>query len=151
LESTGRLTNGGDAKFTGCATYFNGVLSIVCKPGPGLNEIVLTLPLQGQLGLFGGQKLTKIEPSSVGGFFADIAFANPECPLNPSVGIGGTLFLKDCVNIKASTLDHLVEVDSSSALWAISNTVEHKVTIHGSALVHLAIQDEDAAWSGLAE
>jgi hypothetical protein len=154
LELAGALTNGGDATFTGCVTFLNGsaTASAVCKPGPAKSGTLLSLPAKGQLGLFGGAKLTKIEPSTAGAFFADIEFADEECVLHETpLKIGGSLFLKDCVNIETSSLDHLVEVDPSSELWAITNTAEHKVTVHGSALIVLTTIDADAAWSGLAE
>jgi len=151
LETEGKLTNGGDVKFTGCKTFLNGSTteSIPCKPGKG-SGVILSLPGKGQLGLFGGAKLTKIEPSA-GTVFAHIEFGE-ECALPAKVPVEGSLLIKDCVNVEATSLDHLIEVDSTSVLWVISNTPEHKATIHGSALVALVgTTDADAAWSGLAE
>jgi hypothetical protein len=153
LETGGKLTEGGKAKITGCETFLNGTLSAVCVPKSfgQANGTVASEEVKGQLGLFGFKKLIQIQPKT-GENFAVLRFGG-ECPLPESVPIKGTLFIKDCFNIETSSLDHLIEVDNAeSHIFAISDTAEHKVELHGSVLVMIwDLVDYDAAWSGLAE
>jgi hypothetical protein len=154
LETGGKLTEGGKEKFTGCEVFLNGTLSAVCAPKSSgqPNGTVVLEEIKGQLGLFsGGKKLVQIQPKT-GENFAVMKFSG-ECSLPESVPVKGTLFIKDCIDIEASTLDHLIEVDNTAShIFVISDTAEHKIELHGSKIVSLVgAVDPDAAWSGLAQ
>jgi hypothetical protein len=158
LETEGRLTTGGQAKFTGCETFLNGTLSAACVPKSKEQPAgtVLSEKGKGLMGLFEvhgvNQKLTEIKPEA-GENFAVLKFSG-ECSLPESVPVKGSLFIKDCLGaLETESLDHLIEVDNlASHIYVISLTVEHEVELHGSVIVAIKGEpDNDKPWSGLAK
>jgi hypothetical protein len=151
LEPEGKLTVGGKIKFTGVQTFLNGALSAVCLPNEplGAPDIVVTEKLKGELVLHtGGVGVVKIEPE-VGNVLARIHFGE-ECPLPELVPIIGKAFLKDPLGISNLLVEHeAVELSALTALWAISETVEHRGILEGGAVIRLTGAHFGLKWSGI--
>jgi hypothetical protein len=136
LKPNGSIGNGAKIKFSGCITKLNGVTSPACVPKAGGTEtgVIYTQPLHG---LIVSDNLLRILPDSGETFV--IKELGAECSIGSKVPVIGKLFFKDCENLSLTHLvKHLLEVDTSTALWVISKTAEHLTTILGSGWAFLS-------------
>jgi hypothetical protein len=157
LVGEGKLKTGGQVKFTGCVTKLKGVVNEACKPkspGQALGTIV-TNKGKGELVLHteeGGKKIgiTRLEPE-VGTTFVVLELGEA-CAIGEKVpiinnGAGTGLTLVDTA-LGTASVEHLIKQGPLTELFTISNTVEHKATIDGSAKVALAGAEEKQTWFG---
>lgn len=139
--------------FSGCETILNGVPSPECRPtdpeeGSG---VIVTKPLHAAAVLheltFGIQDDILIVLPDVGQLFATVTF--PENCLFTTIPINGELALLDGQNLALTHLiKHLLqEFLPLSKLWAITNTVEHRVSLLGGVWALLGGEHINRAWS----
>ena len=146
LETAGGLTNGGQLRFTGCLTKLNEKTTGSCEPNNGGKEpgAILTKPEKGLLVLVESKRVIRIEPKE-GETLATVE-TSAECAIGQNIAILGKVVLKDAaINTEAKT--HLFVEGSSTELWAVSKTAEHKATIDGSVVTQLAGAHAELSWS----
>ena len=145
----------GKLRFHKCVTILNGVASKNCEPksegSAGLintNKIVALMLLH----LLGGvkDKVMVAHPDEVGQPFATIT-STEACAIGEKVPIIGLWAFIDCKNLGSTHLvKHLIEeFPALNKLFAISETVEHKASILGSAEAFLTGTHEGFKWAGL--
>lgn len=165
LENVGSLTSGGKVLFHGCVTLLNGVLSPVCTPEQPEQPkgLILSDEGKGLLELHETAGKVKEDVVKISPVRADLRFGiiyhGEECSLPEEVPVYGHLVLVDPVD-KGLTeegahggaphlYDHLITEHSLTKLWVISNTLEHKAVIKGSAWVNLGGEHSAMGWKGV--
>jgi hypothetical protein len=165
----GLLITGGTAAgkltFHGCTTKINGTTQAKCEPNAGgvHKGLIETLALKGTLLLHKLTSGTKdkiliVEPATGSNAFAHIELGEL-CSLGENVLVGGPsattnskFAIVDCKGEGEKHLEkHLItEFAPLTHLWVISDTVEHKATIDGSALAFLTgATNGGKAWAAL--
>ncbi len=142
----------GRARFTGCITKLNSVLSKNCEPHTGASKgVIETLKATGLL------VLHELKPSGVKDLLLKLSpdlllhFANIElselCAIGEKVPVEGHLYLKDCLNdLSTHLVEHLFEEGPLTSLTALGQPA----TIDGSILVRLVGAHLGLKWAGLA-
>jgi hypothetical protein len=161
LEGSGKVTEGGKVKFSGCKGETNGSPNANCTPkSKGEAEgVVLTNEGKGQLVLHevsAGVKvgLTKLEPKT-GTTFATLEMKEA-CPVGEKLPVNGVLYLKDSA-VETLSKEHLIEEGPLTHLYATNtDNAEHAATITGSGWVFLegtaaGAEHEGLKWSGMPE
>lgn len=147
LEGEGKITTGGKFEASVCETKLGGKLSKICEPSTGgFPGVIETKKLKGEIVLHsGGVGLVKVEPES-GTTVATLVF-DEECSLPEEVPIIGVLFLRD-FELTTYQESHFAEQGPLTALWAISKTIEHSVTLDGLSLFGLGGAHAGKSWRG---
>ena len=156
VEPLGKLL--GKAIFSECpALIIDGVKTAACTPK---EEKIATTTVVGLIKLHKVGEVTEqvveLTPE-VGETFATVILSEA-CAIGEEIPIKGKVFLRDCLKqFLKDQVVHLVEFGTStlgegatelSVLYAISNTAEHKATIHGSANVFLTGSHLNMTWAG---
>ncbi len=147
LEMEGLTGRNAQIRFSGCVTKINGVTSAPCEPHVGTEKGVLaTSVLTNSFTLFEGTGTFSLAPLT-GETFATINPAEEKvCTLGTSIPVLGSLSL--AAPLKTESATHAFSLGSSTALWLVSKTEEHKVTVDGGSFV-LGLSGEHSAmgWS----
>jgi hypothetical protein len=154
LEGSGKLTEGGKLKLTGCIVEINGSPNANCaiKSGGEPTGTILTNEVKGALVLNEGVGLIRIEPKEAGKPF--VTFELPEtCPVGEKIPLNGILYLKDAEGkLETHLVKHLVEESKPSELWMTNtNNTEHKVACLFSLWIFLEGEHTGLAWDGMPE
>lgn len=147
LGGGGALISGLRAIFSGCKVLLNGTLSEECTPksnGKALGTVESN-SLKGSIVTAEGERIL-IEPET-GETYVTIEMG-AACPIGNKMPILGIMYARD--NEFTKHLEkHLLERDIiNTKLWAISKTVEHTVTLTGSAWMYLTGEHKGLLWSG---
>ena len=155
---SGGISTTGKAKFTGCKVFKNlipGLEELPCsiKTPSQAAETIVSEEFKLQLELHkSGRPITLILPTNGEEKLALLELAGAECVLPSDVKLFGKMVVEDAES-KAETERerHLIKEDwVASGLFVISETLEHFVTIDGSANVFLTGGSSGLNWSGLA-
>lgn len=139
--SQGRLV------LSGCITKINGVANVNCTPHSA-GEPAGTVATNNVTGLIKGGTILILPINEGMRFFT---WEMPEtCPVGEKVSFFGEISLKDCEEKFSTHLaKHLVEEYApSTAMWAINETAEHRVTIDGGAWIFLTGAHAGLAFAG---
>jgi hypothetical protein len=161
LGAEGAIDKGGSILFSGCIFKWGGVVQPKCVPhSKGDPEGTLrTLPFHGLVQLHevlvGRKEGTVLLLPDTGETFQSFILGKEgelnECAAGEILPLSGKLALKDCQEMfSTEQVDHLfVENPGLTDVWFLNKTVEHKVTVDGSAVLtltgaaHLGLK-----WSG---
>jgi hypothetical protein len=158
LEGEGKLTTGGQVKFTGLTTELSGKASAPCTPlGTAGNDSTLgsitSNKTKGNLVSHGGDGVVQVLPETANTFgklfFGEECSLPEEVPLITKSKEAKGLVLKDPLGIGSELKEHeIAELAALTELWVISETVEHKATVEGKAAVGLTGAHSGLAWRG---
>jgi hypothetical protein len=151
----------GQATFTGCETFLNGVLSKFCLPktNKGAFDVIQTNRATGLLELHkltsDGKldhviKLTPVTKDAKGNPLAATLELGEECAIGASVPITGSLVVYDCPASGITILKHAVlhlieEFPALRLLKALGQPAE----VLGSAFARLTGEHKEFDWAGL--
>jgi hypothetical protein len=155
LEMEGLIGRNAQIRFSGCVTKIDGVTSPPCEPHVGTEKgVFLTGVLSNSFTVFEGSGIFSLAPLT-GETFATISpieekeGKKAECVIGKkftSISVLGSLSLTGTVKAESST--HSFSLGSSTALWLVSKTEEHKVTVDGGSFVlGLSGEHSGMGWS----
>ncbi len=144
LEVGGAITTGSKARFTGCIMFVNGKLTPACEPHTKAEKgVIVTKELMGSL----VSGVLHLKP--VSGEILKVFEMSEECAVGEQIPILGTLSLKEgSGEIANERITHLLEEAPETAMWVISKTLEHEITLFGSAVMELSGVHKGLTWSG---
>jgi hypothetical protein len=157
LEVSGKLTEGGKIKLTGCEAYGKGTLeeALGChihSTGQPSGTI-LSNELKGELVSHevkggGRRRLWRIIARILGALFNALS---EECAIPESNAISGELFLQDCEAKEVThAVKHLLEQGPLTSLFVGKDTAEHlETSLDGSFWVKLGGAHAGLKWSAM--